>query len=61
MLENCTALTVQLSFKLSRRNQLPSCQGEINVEGEILNALKQQATFARIYSIMKKTQEFDIK
>ena len=44
--------------------QLSSCQGKINMEGEILNALKHvknisknQATFERIYSIMKKTSK----
>ena len=44
--------------------QLPSCQGKINMAGEILNALKHvknisknQATFERIYSIMKKTNK----
>ena len=44
--------------------QLSSCQGKINMAGEILNALKHvknisknQATFERTYSIMKKTNK----
>ena len=61
---NFQAVKTKSAFKLSRPNQLSSCQDEINTEEEILYALKhvkntskKQATFARIYSIMKKTHK----
>ena len=42
------------TLKLSRRNQLSSCQDEINMDGEILNALKHLKNISKSKVLLQK-------